>query len=82
MSGIGAEDRLREASRWFAARRRGVMTVDERARYEIWIGDADNMAAMARLDHTWKTLGTAEHRMNGAGRITASVPRSRLARPA
>lgn len=82
MSGMSAQDRLREAARWFAARRRGVMTVDERALYESWIGEADNVAAMARFEHTWRTLGTAEHRMNRAGRITASVPRSRLARPA
>ena len=82
MSKIGAEDRLREASRWFAARRRGVMTVDERALYEVWASDADNFSAMARLEQTWTIVGAAEHGIRGAGRAASLPSRTRLARPA
>ena len=68
MSDIGAQDRMREAARWFAARRRGMMTVDERALYETWVSDANNLSAMARLERSWTALGVAEDRMQGAGR--------------
>lgn len=81
MSGIGAEDRLREAARWFAVRRRGVMTVEERSLYEAWVSDANNGSAMARMEETWATLGAAEQRMGGRRAVPAQ-PRSRLARSA
>lgn len=82
MSGIGAQDRLREAARWFAARRRGVMTVEERALYEVWVSDANNVSAMARMEQTWATVGAAEHRIGGPGQAPSQPPRSRLARSA
>ena len=82
MSGIGAQDRLREAARWFAVRRRGVMTVEERSLYEAWVSDANNVSAMARLEQAWQTLGAAEHNIPGKRRASASVPHSRLARSA
>ncbi len=82
MSGIGAQDRMREAARWFAVRRRGVMTVDERSLYEVWVSDANNLSAMARLEQAWTALGVAEHRLHGAGKAPSPPPRSRLARSA
>jgi ferric-dicitrate binding protein FerR (iron transport regulator) len=83
MSTIGAQDRMREAARWFAVRRRGVMTVDERALYELWVSDANNVSAMARLEQTWATMGAAEQRMRTTRQAASSLPRrSRLARPA
>lgn len=82
MSGISAQDRLQEAARWFAVRRRGVMTVEERALYQAWTSDANNVSAMARLEQAWTMLGAAEHRMEGARREPPLAPRSRLARPA
>jgi len=82
MSGIGAQDRLREAARWFAVRRRGVMTVEERALYEVWVSDANNLSAMARMEQTWATVGAAEHRVRGVGRAPLPPPRSRMARSA
>ena len=82
MSGISAQDRLQEASRWFAVRRRGVMTVEERALYENWARDSDNLSAMARLEQTWTMLGLAKHRIHVAGQAPSLPPRSRLARPA
>ena len=76
MSDMSAEDRLRDAARWFAVRRRGVMTVEERALYAVWVSDADNVSAMARLEQAWQTLGAAEHRMIGTRRAPLSVPPS------
>jgi ferric-dicitrate binding protein FerR (iron transport regulator) len=82
MSGMSAEDRLREAARWFAVRRRGVMTVEERALYETWVSDANNVSAMERLEQAWAAMGAAEHRMRATGQAPSPPPRSRLARPA
>ena len=82
MSDMRASDRLEEAARWFAARRRGVMTVEERDRYEAWAADPGNAAAIARLNRVWSTLSVAEDRLDEAMRERAPQPRSRLARSA
>jgi ferric-dicitrate binding protein FerR (iron transport regulator) len=82
MRDIGAQDRLREAARWFAVRRRGVMTVEERALYEVWVSDANNVSAMVLLEQAWVTVGAAEHRVRGVGQTPSQPPRSRLARSA
>lgn len=82
MSDILAQDRLQEAARWFASRRRGVMTLEERALYETWAQNAANAAAMARLERTWSSLDVARDHLSGAAREPAPQPRSRLARPA
>ena len=82
MSDTRASDRTQEAARWFAARRRGVMTVEERARYQAWIGDPANASAMTWLDRAWSTLGAVEDRLLHATREPAPQPRSRLARSA
>ncbi len=82
MSDLTAPDRTKEAARWFAARRRGVMTVEERARYQAWVGDPGNASAMALLDRTWSVLGAAEDRLLHVMREPAPQPRSRLARSA
>jgi ferric-dicitrate binding protein FerR (iron transport regulator) len=82
MSDIGAQDRMREAARWFAVRRRGVMTMDERSLYEAWASDANNVSAMARLEQAWVTVGAAEQRLRGTGQVPSPPRRSRLARSA
>jgi ferric-dicitrate binding protein FerR (iron transport regulator) len=82
MSDIGAQDRLQEAARWFAARRRGVMTVEERALYEVWVSDAHNSSAMTRLEQAWAMVGAVEHHMRETGQTPSAPQRSRLARPA
>jgi ferric-dicitrate binding protein FerR (iron transport regulator) len=82
MSDTRKSDRLEEAGRWFAVRRRGVMTVEERDRYESWVRDAANASAMARLQRAWSTLGVAEHRLLEAAQQPAPPARSRLARSA
>jgi ferric-dicitrate binding protein FerR (iron transport regulator) len=78
MSGLRGQDRLQAAAGWFAVRRRGVMTVEERAHYEAWMADAVNASAMAGMERTWATLGMAEDYLPEAARPA----RSRLARPA
>lgn len=82
MSGMHSQDRLQEAARWFAARRRGVMTVEERALYEAWIGDPGNVSAMDRLERAWAMLGMAGHGAQSATLGPKAPRRSRLARPA
>jgi len=82
MSDRRMPDRNEEAARWFAARRRGMMTVEERDRYEIWTRDAVNVSAMARLERTWAAVGVAEGQLHKAVRRPAPPPRSRLARSA
>ena len=51
--------RLEEAGRWFAASRRGVMSLEERARYAGWRADANNAAAMAEFENVWDALESA-----------------------
>lgn len=59
MSGLRNPQRLEGASRWFAARRRGVMTLDERAAYAEWLRDSANADAMAELERVWAVAGIA-----------------------
>jgi ferric-dicitrate binding protein FerR (iron transport regulator) len=75
-----SSDRLKEAARWFAARRRGVMALEERALYEIWASDQDNRSAMACLERAWSSLEGAKHRVHEVA--PQRNTRSRLARPA
>ena len=82
MKDMHASDRLEEAARWFAVRRRGVMTVDERAGYESWARDSTNASAMAQLERAWSILGVAQDRLHETIRQPAPPPRSRLARSA
>ena len=82
MSDMRAPDRTQDAARWFAARRRGVMTVEDRARYQAWIGDPANASAMSRLDRTWSALGAVEGQLLDAIRDPAPRSRSRYARSA
>ena len=82
MSDPRAQDRLREAARWFAARRRGVMSVDERALYEGWLDDAHNVSAMNRVERAWSMLDAAHGLFPDTAPPSESRPRSRFARPA
>jgi transmembrane sensor len=69
-----------EAVLWFAKLRRGVMTLEERASYEAWRQDPDNAAAMAELEHVWRSLDVAKDHF-GPGRSSprgAALARSAL----
>lgn len=80
MSDVLETSRLDEAARWFAARRRGVMSVEERARYEAWASDPGNLSAMDCLERVWTRLGAAQDRVHAP--LHRGAQRSRLARPA
>ena len=53
------DDVLEQAAEWFARRRRGVMTLEERANYETWSHQPGNSAAMAELEHVWELTNQA-----------------------
>ena len=44
---------LIEATEWFARRRRGVMTLQERADYDLWREDPANCEAMWEVERLW-----------------------------
>lgn len=82
MTEMRRPDRMHEAAVWFAALRRGVMSVEERARYQSWAADPANAFEMGRLNRTWSALGVAEERLLGAMAEPKAAPRSRYARSA
>ncbi|HVZ27193.1 MAG TPA: DUF4880 domain-containing protein [Rhizomicrobium sp.] len=45
-----------EAARWFAALRRGVMSLEERAAYEAWVALPENKRAMEGMKALWASL--------------------------
>ncbi|MEY4878836.1 MAG: hypothetical protein RJB62_304 [Pseudomonadota bacterium] len=64
-----------EASRWFAALRRGVMSLEERSQFDAWKQGARNATALVEMERTWAMLGalstssasilqTAQHRQH------------------
>jgi len=61
VSGPLHSDRDRDAAQWFAARRRGIMSLEERTAYQEWLKDVDNASAMANLERIWEMVGIAEH---------------------
>jgi ferric-dicitrate binding protein FerR (iron transport regulator) len=48
---------LIEAAEWFARRRRGVMTLQERAQYDAWQLDPANRAAISEMERLWGLAG-------------------------
>ena len=82
MSEVQPSSRLEEAARWFAAQRRGVMAVEERARYETWMGDPVNRSALACLERSWAATAAAGPRFLETARPPQPGQWSRLARPA
>jgi transmembrane sensor len=45
-----------EAAQWFAALRRGVMSLEERAAYEAWAARRENQNSMAAMENLWSML--------------------------
>jgi ferric-dicitrate binding protein FerR (iron transport regulator) len=60
MSNRDFSQREEEAALWFAKRRRGVMTLEERAAFETWRRERPNAAAMAELESVWGALQMAQ----------------------
>jgi ferric-dicitrate binding protein FerR (iron transport regulator) len=57
-----------EAARWFAARRRGVMAIEEQHAYRSWLADKANAEAMAELDEVWSAMDALKgHDADGRG---------------
>ena len=75
-------EREEQAARWFALRRRGVATLEERASYEAWHRDPDNAAAMAELERVWAIVGIAEGRAEARGGFATAGQSRRLGRTA
>ncbi len=67
---------LEEAAIWFARRRRGVMTIEERARYDAWRVELGNAAAMQELERLWALSGLVKPGINS--RQAVAPPGSRL----
>jgi ferric-dicitrate binding protein FerR (iron transport regulator) len=57
-----------DAARWFAARRRGVMTLEECAAHEKWLASGANRAAMTEMEGLWAAL-------EGAGERNSDIAR-------
>lgn len=54
---MSLQERARgEAAEWFARRRRGVMTLQERADYETWSRVRVNSAAMGEMERLWQVM--------------------------
>ena len=83
MNGGREIPREEEAARWFAALRRGVMSLEERNAYEAWINDFANARAMDDMDRIWGALKHAQGHFDGANIAPAAVPmRAKVARSA
>jgi len=66
-----------EAALWYAKRRRGVMTLEERAALAAWRREPANAAAMAELERVWESLQIAQTRFgpDAAPAMLARPPR-------
>jgi transmembrane sensor len=71
-----------EAAFWFAKRRRGVMSLEQRAAFDAWRQVPANAAAMAEQERVWQALQIAQGHI-GPELASAPLPRrTRMARPA
>ena len=50
-----AENR-NEAAKWFAVRRRGLMSAEEREAFAAWRGASANAAALDAMERIWRDL--------------------------
>lgn len=71
-----------EAAAWFAALRRGPMTLDERAAYDAWRSDPKNQAALGGMHELWgelsglRELGVTAPKAARPGRRWAAIAAS------
>ena len=71
-----------EAAFWFAKKRRGVMTLEERAALQAWQQVPVNAAAMAELEMTWEVLQVAQGHIGPQPARTPVARAPRIARSA
>lgn len=75
--------REEEAARWFAALRRGVMSVEEREAFEEWRRDRQNRVAFAEIERNWQELELLRDCFTGTANDAAdSAGPQKFARPA
>ncbi|MBQ1542231.1 hypothetical protein C5708_11395 [Caulobacter sp. CCUG 60055] len=68
-------DRREAAAAWFAAQRRAVMSVEERAAFDDWRADPQNLAALNAMHELWGEMAA----IKAAGpQLRASVRRRRI----
>ena len=72
---------LTEAAEWFARRRRGVMTLQERADYDAWRLDPANLAAMSEIERLWALAGASRLELS-IGRVAPAIRLTGFARSA
>jgi transmembrane sensor len=71
-----------QAAVWFARRRRGVMTLEERAAFESWRREPANATAMAELEGVWEVMQVAQGHIGPEQGPVDSVRGPRIARSA
>lgn len=75
--------REEEAARWFAALRRGVMSVEEREAFEVWRRDRQNRSTFAEIERNWQALEPLRDCFAGMGKDAEyATGRAKFARPA
>jgi len=67
---------MQEAAAWFARRRRGVMSIEEKADYEIWCAKPENAAAMNKMESAWALAGLATDYFVEPGDVSPAGRRS------
>lgn len=83
MSGSHETPREEQAARWFAALRRGVMSLEERDAYENWRRQSGNARAISDLERIWGALGMAQDHFAGANAAPVrAAARGKVARSA
>jgi ferric-dicitrate binding protein FerR (iron transport regulator) len=71
-----------QAALWFAKRRRGVMTLEDRAALLAWQREPTNAAAMAELEEVWATLQVAQGHIGPQAAFAHPVRGPKIARSA
>jgi transmembrane sensor len=74
-----AKERREEAAAWFAAQRRAAMSLEERAKFDAWRADPQNLAALNAMHELWgemaaiKGVRPALHLPSHRGRRVAAA---------
>ncbi len=76
MSQRPVNPRDEEAANWFAARHRGVMSLEERRAYEEWVAEKPHASAMAEMQKTWDWLSVAQNEFANAAVPVRAIRRA------
>lgn len=79
MKDLSTSSDIDQAARWFAAMRRGVMSLDERDSLHRWRSHPANDSELRRLEAIWRALdGTTGRRPSRSPRPRAALARSAM----